>query len=242
MSRSSTGAALLLGVGLWGGCSATPWADTVISAVADDGLYGDPSLAANGARGAGCCAGGTDVYSIDPDRGRPDLVLRFDRPVMDGPGDDLAVFENPFTIEPDSEGREQRFMDPVVVSVSADGEAWAVFPHHYDAPDPTRWSADPTHWVGFAGITPVLLNEDDNEDDNEDAPEPIAASDREAAGGDGFDLASLPESPATAGVVETGVRFVRLEPATAYTDPTTGQPYPADPISDGPDIDAVYGW
>ncbi|MCB9676139.1 MAG: LIC_13355 family lipoprotein [Alphaproteobacteria bacterium] len=207
-----------------------PWADGVVVADgAGDGAFGDPDRAANGARGAGCCQGGIDVYSLSPALGRTELVLSFGTPVLDGSGDDLAVFENPFEIA-DGSGR---FMDPVVVSVSADGDAWATFPHEYAAPDPTAWSADPTHWVGFAGVTPVLLNEDEA---------PADPADRDAAGGDGFDLATLPESPATADVLARGARFVRLVPASLVDDPRTGAAYPADPVSDGPDIDAVYGW
>jgi hypothetical protein len=221
-------AVLLLGAGCEG---PVPWADTVVTAVADDGPFGDPSLAANGARGAGCCAGGTDVYSLNPTKGRDLLVLAFDRPVLDGSGDDLTVFENPFDIGGDP---TTRFMDPVVVSVSADGEDWVAFPHEYTAPDPTTWSSDPTHWRGFAGITPVLLDED--------ADAPALASDRDAAGGDAFDLVDLPDTPAARAIWQDGVHFVRLEPATVWLDPATGAPYPADPVSDGPDIDAVYGW
>ncbi|MEZ4318960.1 MAG: LIC_13355 family lipoprotein [Myxococcota bacterium] len=217
--------ALLVGCG-----TQVPWADTVVSAPgADDSVFGDPALAANGAHGNGCCAGGIDVYSLNPALGRTELVLRFGEPVLDGPGDDLAVFENAFGID----GSDERFMDPVIVSVSADGERFAAFPHDYTAPDPTVFSADPEHWVGFAGLTPVLLDEASN---------PVSAADRDLAGGDAFDLADLPESEATDAILESGARYVRLVPATLEMHPATGLPFPADPISDGPDIDAVYTW
>jgi hypothetical protein len=206
-----------------------PWADVVVSAPgADDSVFGDPERAANGARGGGCCQGSIDVYSLSPTKGRTELVLGFAEPVFDGTGDDLVVFENPFEIR-DAPGR---FMDPVVVSVSHDGESWATFPHEYRAADPAAWSADPEDWVGFAGTTPTLLDEQDN---------PVDAFDREAAGGDGFDLASLPEDGLRAPLLESGVLFVRLVPAALVENPETGSPYPADPVSDGPDIDAVYG-
>ena len=195
----------------------------------DDSTFGDPARATNGARGGGCCSGSTDVYSLDPAAGRDELVLAFQEPIVDGPGDDLAVFENPFDIA----GSEGRFMDPLLVTVSADGDVFAEFPHTYDAPDPTVWSSDPEHWNGFAGITPVFLHEDDN---------PVDPSNREEAGGDGFDLADLAPGAAADAIREHGVLYVRLVPAFLATDPATGSFYPADPVSDGPDVDAVYGW
>ena len=206
-----------------------PWAATVVRADgADDSPFGDPSLAANGARGGGCCAGSFDVYSIDPSLGRSDLVLLFDEPVVDGPGDDIVVFENPFDI---SSGGG-RFMDPIVVEVSADGIDYATFAHDYLAPDPLLWSDLPEHWVGFGGITPVWLHEEDN---------PVDPFDRAAAGGDGFDLADLAPSAASDRIGEDGVSFVRLLPASLVVDPRTEAFYPEDPVSNGPDVDAVYG-
>src|SRR5689334_10454268 len=55
--------------------------------------FGDPSHATNGVRGGGRTMGSLDVYSIPLDGY---LVLGFGGPIEDGPGDDLAVFENAF--------------------------------------------------------------------------------------------------------------------------------------------------
>lgn len=181
---------------------------------ASDAPFHDPVAAENGVRGGGAERGSLDVFSLGlgPDEG---VVLGFDPPVVDAPGPDLAVFENPFEVAGGG-----RFFDPVVVEVSSDCESYIVFPHH--AP-PGDGFADPTGWVGFAGITPVWLHE-------EELPlDPLS----EAAGGDRFDLATLgADAPPE-------VACVRLTSASGWLGPD-GSPFPHDPISDGPDIDGVY--
>lgn len=176
----------------------------VVSATGATGEgFHDATRAVNGVRGAGAQAGSTDVFSIPPDG---ELVLSFDEPIPDGEGPDLAVFENPFDV--DGGGR---FMDPAVVEASDDCEGFVAFPFE----GPEAWSADPSDWSGFAGITPVLLHEEEHPVD------PFG----EEAGGDVFDLGDV-------GLDE--VVCVRVTAATAWG-------FPADPISDGPDVDGVYG-
>ncbi len=187
----------------------------------------DPVRAINGVRGAGRTAGSLDVYSLGPGEDAF-VVIGFDgQRFEDDEGPELAVFENAFEIG----AGPFRFMDPVVVEVSVDGETFVTFPHDYRAPDPTQWSADPSHWRGFAGITPVLLHEEEMPGDPFD---PVAS------GGDVFDLADLPEGPEADRVRREGFGYVRLSSARRFLDPNTGAPYPRDPVSDGPDIDGVY--
>lgn len=182
--------------------------------------YGDPALAVNGIRGGGERAQSLDVYSVPP---REHLVLGWDgQRLVDGPGPDLVVFENPF----DYGDTGARFMDPTVVEVSADGETWVAFPFDYVADDESTYSPQPESWSGFAGITPVRLNEDTL---------PLDPFD-DGAGGDRFDLAALPDD-----VRQAGVRFVRLSAATRWTNPDTDAPFPRDPVSDGIDIDGIAG-
>ncbi len=211
-----------------------PWgleeacADVVVSApgAAGEG-FGDPVRAINGVRGGGTDGGSLDVFSLlhEPPE-EASLVLRWsDRVVLDGPGIDLVVFENAFV----SGGGV--FMDPAVVEVSMDGQEWATLPHDYAADDETAWSADPDHWQGFAGRTPVLLHEEDN---------PLDPLDPELAGGDAFDLADLPEDDLGDAIRADGFTFVRLTAAPAVTNPDTGEPFVHHPVSDGPDIDGVY--
>jgi hypothetical protein len=187
----------------------------VVSAPSATGSgFSDPELAVNGVRGEGQTQGSLDVYALTDDPA-DELVLGFEEPVLDGEGVDLVVFENPFDIA--SGGR---FMDPVVVEVSADGESFVAFPHSYGL---AEYSDEPSDWLGFAGITPVLLHE-------EQAPvDPLSPE----AGGDGFDLAELQPPVAE-------VRFVRLTAASSWVDPLTSAAFPTDPASDGPDIDGVY--
>ena len=205
-------------------------ADRVIEASgASKALFRDPSLSVNGVRGGGTYAGGTDVFALGFDEGQDDaLVVGWEgRRVMDGPGDDLVVFENSFAT-----GHDTCFMDLVVVSVSADGMGWATFPVDYVAQDESVYSDRVEDWHGFAGRMPVRLHEEDNRVDPFDA---------ELAGGDGFDLADLAPSPETDAVLEHGVWAVRLQSAATVRNPDTGESYVRDPIANGPDIDGVYG-
>ena len=185
-----------------------PWADEIVSAPGADpsAAFGDPAAATNGARGGGLRSGGTDVYSLDLDGPRTELVLGFSaHRIIDGDGPDFVVFENAFEIAGGG-----NFMDPVIVEVSDDGEVFFEFPHTFAG---TAYDTDPDTWTGFAGIHPVLHDADDRRTPAVDDPE---------AGGDRFDLADVGLAEAT---------HIRLRPASEF---------PADRVSDGPDIDAVY--
>ncbi len=217
--------ACLLGACPLQACVAPPAggiADAVVEAPgAREGVFGDPSLATNGVRGGGASQGSLDVFSIRPGE---HLVLEWTgRRAVDGPGPDLAVFENPFDFFGGT------FVDPVVVEVSRDGAAWVAFPHRYDAADSGAYSYRREDWVGFAGRTPVALHEETNPLDPFDP----------AAGGDTFDLASLGDGAEASRIREEGFRFLRLSPASDHIDPQTDAAFPRDPVSDGPDIDGV---
>lgn len=188
--------------------------------------FGDPTRAVNGVRGGGPTQGSLDVYSLDYAE-RTHLVLGFGGgAVTDGPGADLVVFENAFRAEGGG-----HFMDPVIVSVSRDGETWVDLPHEYAAEDPTRYSVDPEDWIGFAGVTPALLHVEEH---------PVDPFDPVAAGGDPFDLAALGDEGEGAAIRREGARYVRLESAANRVNPATGERYPRDFVSNGADIDGVY--
>lgn len=185
--------------------------------------YGDPERAVNGVRGGGLRMGSVDVYSFGIGEGVW-LVLGFQGArVVDGPGDDLVVFENAFQY-----GEGTAFMDPTLVEVSADGETWVAFPHDYVADDERVYSPRAEDWIGFAGITPVALHAEDNPVD------PFS----EEAGGDRFDLAAL-EGPEGERIRREGALYVRLSSASSHINPDTGEPFVKDPVADGPDIDGV---
>ncbi len=215
------------------GCSAgclredePAFADEVIDAPNASGSgFGDPMRAINGVRGGGESMQSLDVYSIGigPDEW---LVLAFaGRRLVDGPGDDLAVFENAFVY---SDGLT--FIDAAIVEVSSDGSEWVALAYDYVAPDERVYSARAEHWMGFAGVTPVYLHA-------EDAPlDPFA----QEAGGDRFDLAELAPSEATDRIRREGARFVRILAAASRVNDDTGEAFVIDPVSDGPDIDGIY--
>lgn len=80
-----------------------------------------PQVVLGPPQGAGSSAGSLDVLSLGRE-GRVELEFT-DIVAVDGPGADLAVFENPFT----------GFLETGVVSVSADGVDWRDFPCAPDA-------------------------------------------------------------------------------------------------------------
>lgn len=186
--------------------------------------FHDPQRAVNGVRGGGETMQSLDVYSVG--LGSDDwLVLAFSgRRLVDGPGDDLVVFENAFHY-----GEGLTFVDAAIVELSTDGDAWVTFPHDYVADDEHVYSAHEEDWIGFAGVTPVLLNDEDGPTDPFDP----------AAGGDGFDLAELADTEEADRIRRQGAAYVRIVPAAARVNPDTNEPFPTDPVSDGPDIDGV---
>jgi hypothetical protein len=183
--------------------------------------FRDVGRAVNGVRGGGPTSGSLDVYTV----GVSGLVLGTGGiPVGDGAGADLAVYENPFRVAGGGV-----FLEPAVVEVSPDCVDFVAFPHACDGGDDVL--RDPSAWRGFAGLVPVSLHA-------EERPLPPLS---EAAGGDRFDLADLdPLDPVADDIARNGFLCVRITPATAWTDPATGSPFPADPIATGPDVDGVW--
>ncbi len=90
-----------------------------------------------------------------------EIILIFEGGIVNGPGADLTVFENPFLY-----GDPPRsFAETGIVAVSVDGEVWYEFP----------WSSET--FEGLAGVTPT-----------HGASNPL---DPLVSGGDSFDLADL---------------------------------------------------
>jgi hypothetical protein len=124
-----------------------------------DNVFGPP-------RGGGAYAGSLDVVSLG-DGGT--IVLAFeDNAIIDGPGPDLLVFENPFQVG----GSGELYAELGTVAVSDDGVTWAEFP----------CQATEEPFGSCAGWHPVFANVDEN------AVDPL---DPEVAGGDPFDLAEV---------------------------------------------------
>lgn len=109
--------------------------------------------------------GSLNVLSLG--RGGSIVVEFTDIELVDGPGVDLLVFENPF------DSPAGRFIETGVVAVSEDGRTWYEFPC-----DTTRAAEG---YPGCAGVRQVYASPENG----------IAATDPATAGGDGFDLGTL---------------------------------------------------
>lgn len=142
----------------------TPWLDHVRAfepgTSAGFGAAALPRVVRGAPEGLGLDQGSTDVVSLG-DGGR--IVVSFDNnAVVDGEGDDLVIFENPFLSGP------LLFAEFAFVEVSADGRNWSAFPFDADTGE------------GLAGREPVLAN-------SENGLDPLDPS----SGGDRFDLADV---------------------------------------------------
>lgn len=96
------------------------------------------------------------------------VLAFFDGGIIDGPGPDFTVFENPFYIGGDT---TRIFAETGIVAASEDGETFYTFPYV------------PETWEGLAGVTPT------NGWAN--------PTDPSVSGGDAFDLADVGLSRAT---------------------------------------------
>jgi hypothetical protein len=191
--------------------------------------FGNANLAVNGVQGGGSSSGSKDVFSLGYSVGKDNFItLRWsDRIVQNGPGTDLVVFENAFSFD----GGHHNFMDQIIVYLSRDGMTWVPYPHKYTSPTPAVYSSDPTLWVGFGGVNYVVYKEGSG----------IDPFNTMAAGGDAFDLDLLPDTSAGSDIKEHGARYIKLVTATSEQNPDTGANYVRDPLSNGADIDGVYG-
>lgn len=115
--------------------------------------------------GGGADMGGVDVVSLGSGG---EIIVSFEpNAIVDGPGTDLVVFENPFNI---AGNPKNPYAEPGEISVSDDGTTWKTFP----------CTATTFPYGSCAGWHPVYSNPT-----NQISPfEP-------AAGGDRFDLADL---------------------------------------------------
>ena len=118
-------------------------------------------------RGGGLVAGSLDVTTLG--QGGSIVVEFGGSAIVDGPGADFIVFENPFS--PSGKPNDV-FAEPAAVAVSDDGAAWKELPCTAKAPP----------YDGCAGTHPVYANFDTND---------IDPFDPAVAGGDPFDLADF---------------------------------------------------
>ena len=160
-----------------------PWASEVVAFSPGPGAgFGAeelPDVVVGPPDGHGRLQGSLDVLSLGAGGV---IVLGFSgRELVDGPGPDLVIFENPFWAGGDASAV---WAEPGEVALSDDGEAWHVF-----ACD-SGGDGD-GHWPGCAGVTPTESFDG----------EAGGALDPDVCGGDAFDLADLGLASA---------RFVRI--------------------------------
>lgn len=111
-----------------------PWADVVVASELGEGSGHGADLLPGVVLGAPTStAGGGSLDVVSLGREGWIVVELVDWPAVDGPGDDLTVFENPFP----------GWTEAGVVEVSLDGELWLAFP------------CDPESGEGCAGFTPT---------------------------------------------------------------------------------------
>ena len=152
-------------------------------------VYGPPV-------GGGLLMGSTDVVSLG---NGGTIVVSFEpNAIVDGPGPDFTVFENPFYV---AGNKNNIYAEPGIVSVSDDGVTWTSFPCTATAQNP------PYGLCG--GWHPVIANWHDNT---------VSPLDPNVSGGDVFDLA-------TVGI--THARYIKITDHSAETCPTDpSQPHP----------------
>jgi hypothetical protein len=156
--------------------------------------------------GGGASEGSTDVLSLG---NGGELVLGFDTAIVDGPGFDFIVFENPFRY-----GSGLIYDEPGEVSVSDDGVTWQTFSCQVPCATP---ACSPPPYGACGGWHVVYANWQ--------APNPINPLDPSVAGGDAYDLAAI-------GVAHA--RYVRIQDRTAEAcNPK------ATPGTNGFDLDAI---
>ena len=144
-----------------------PWIDRVIdfTAGAFAGFGQDmlPRVVFGSPEGLAPLEGSVDVVSLG--HGGSIVVSFEDNVAVDGPGDDLVIFENAFFVG--SEGGSV-FVEYGIVQLSPDGRTWYEFPYDAQTGD------------GLAGRVPVYAN-------SQNGLDPFA----ESSGGDRFDLAAI---------------------------------------------------
>jgi|GEM_PF-3034694 len=165
----------------------SPGADSAIAFIpgsaAGWGADSLPQIVLGNPEGLGVLEGSLDVVSLG-DGG--EITLSFeDNIIVNGPGADFTVFENPFYIFGDS---LNRYIETALVEVSRDGIEYFRFP--FDFLPNVIPAGNPHRYVGFAGVEPVMSSGG--------VPDP---TDPGVSGGDQFDLE-------TVGL--PNVRFIRI--------------------------------
>lgn len=242
-------------------------ADTVTKAPGATGTgFGDAQRAVSGICGAGESSGSVhSVYPLQSDNGDKYMILEWSgRRVLpeSSPGkSDFIVFENSFRYG------NQYMMEPIIVEVTAAEPAanndfsnvvWCGWQPDYTGekangdPDPDHPDRNlPENWERFAGLMPVLFNQDSNRLGDD----PNRIMDPDQAGGNGFNLddASFAcynsdaerdncDTSGDCGNMETEIQddgFVYMRLTTAHSRDPVAFPMPDGSFDMTADIDGV---
>jgi hypothetical protein len=190
---------------------------TVISFTPTDctgfGQSGMPGIVEGPPVGGGSANGSTDVVSLGS--GGSIVVSFAPNAIIDGPGPDFIVFENPFWIGGDS---SNPYAEPGEVSVSDDGVTWTSFPcaPTIDPQAGDGTGVEPPYPATCGGWQIVYSNPENG----------ISPVDPSVAGGLALDLATVGVSHA---------RYVKIVDQTHEACPEAG----ARPDKNGFDLDAI---
>ena len=200
-----------------GGAAASRFVTGVVSFDPTDctgfGASSLPGIVEGPPVGGGSSQGSLDVVSLGS--GGSIVVTFAPNAIVDGPGPDFIVFENPFWI---GNNPNDIYAEPGEVSVSEDGQTWVAFP--------CMPTVDPSASGGTGTAPPygscagwgVVYSTPTNG---------ISPFDPTTAGGNAFDLADVGLKQA---------RFVRIVDKTDEACPEAG---PDKPETNGFDLDAV---
>ncbi|AVV51594.1 Uncharacterized protein XB17_03019 [Leptospira santarosai] len=218
-------------------------ANTVVSAPGNNPsiAFKDANKSINGICGGGQNQGGVDVFTLDASGAGSVLTLSWaGKSVINSPGIDFIVFENPFQHSSSS----NFFVEPIIVEVSQDNVNYCGFnPQYTGAASPASMSR--TDWIRMAGLTPVLWNMTTNQLSVTDIfLNPSTEGYMGISGGDGFDLDNVSDSNIfntgcnlmiANDLITNGFKYIRLVNIKARA----GFPSPQNSYDGGPDIDGV---
>jgi hypothetical protein len=214
-------------------------ADTIISAPYNNGeSFRDQNSAINGVRGSGLFGGSLDVFSLAQTGTGAEMIVSWSgREIYNGDGIDFVIFENPWIIGSDS---NVLFIEPTIVEVSRDNISYCGFNPSFSS---NQYSRDPSNWLRFAGLKPVLYNEDSNKLPSD------SIFNVNQSGGDGFDLSDLSDdnffnigcnTTVRDSIKNNGFKYLKLTAASSRINSFTNNYFPIDSAStSGPDIDGV---
>jgi hypothetical protein len=190
---------------------------------AGGGIF-QPNNALGAASGLGTMNGSQHVHSLGVGGY---LTLGFAVTLVDGPGADFIVAENPFLV-----GTARAYGELMFVEVSSNGRDFARFASRFFGGDGSPFAINTIGFVsGLAGQTPVFAN----------PAQPNDPQDVVEAGGDAFDLADLRTHP----LVLSGAVQLQAIAQVRLVDVVAGQSLDArgrvilDPSSGSADVDAV---